>query len=583
MIAGLGFLALVIGLRYLVLPHIDEYREPIAEAMTRAVGQRVTIGSISGSWRGYRPEMSFMDVKVLDAQGQPALALDRVASVLSWQSVLAAAWRFDSLVVDGPSLEVRRDTHGVMWIAGIAMKPREGGAGFGDWVLAQRQVLIRDATIVWLDEMRAAPALKLDKVNFRLDRDGDIHRFGLTAVPPAQVAAPLVARGEFVGDDMRALRAWNGKLYAGIDDANFALAQTWIPAPFELTSGFGSIRLWLDLEGTSVGAATADVRLVNVKTRLATDLPELTLSAIQGRLGWVHRGDRTEFSGASLGFSVVDGPQLPPMRFTYAHNTPPGGVHRSVLRLSDFDLASAAYLANYLPLDPALRARLDQTAPAGTVQNAVVSWDGAWGTGPYALKGQVSQLSVRPYGALPGFHGASAQVDANERGGTISLTVTKGGFDLPNVFAEPLPLDFLTANANWTLRQGVAEVTIKNASFTNEHLAGTASGSYSGASEGRGRADFSGAFVRADAHQIWRYLPKTLPAAQAWLKRALLAGEASDARFRLKGPLKDFPFADDKNGIFEVKTRASGVTLDFANGWPPIRGIRGDVTIRGRR
>ena len=62
LIAGLGFVALVIGLRYFVLPNIDNYREPIAQALTRATAHRVTIGSISGSWQGYRPELDLMDV-----------------------------------------------------------------------------------------------------------------------------------------------------------------------------------------------------------------------------------------------------------------------------------------------------------------------------------------------------------------------------------------------------------------------------------------------------------------------------------------------------------------------------------------
>ncbi len=582
-VLGLGFLALVIGLRYVVLPQIDDYREPIAQALSRAVGQRVTIGSVSGSWRGYWPEMSFMDVKVLDAQGQPALAFDRVSGVLSWQSVPAAQWRFDSLAVDAPTLQVRRAADGVIWIAGIAIKPGNGGGGFGDWVLAQRQILVRDAAIVWLDEQRAAPALTLHKVNFRLERDGGVHRFGLTAVPPAQVASPLAARGEFAGQDMRSLQALNGKLFVEIDSVNLALAQEWIPVPFELASGSGSLRLWMELEGARVGAATADVRLVDVKTRLAADLPELALAALQGRLGWVQRGDRTEFSGASLGIAVAGGPRLAPMRFSYAYTTPAGGPRSSILRLSDFDLGPAAYLAHYLPLEPALRARLDRIEPAGTVQDAVVSWTGDWGSGPYSVKGQFVQLSVRPDGVLPGVRGASAQVDANERGGTIALNVTQGDFELPGVFAEPLPLDFLTASAKWTVRQGFVELAIRNASFTNEHLAGTVAGSYTAASQGRGAADLSGTLVRADAQQIWRYMPKALSAPQAWLKRALLAGEASDARFRLKGALKDFPFADNKNGIFELKTRASGVILDFAEGWPPISGVQGDLTFRGRR
>jgi uncharacterized protein YhdP len=95
--------------------------------------------------------------------------------------------------------------------------------------------------------------------------------------------------------------------------------------------------------------------------------------------------------------------------------------------------------------------------------------------------------------------------------------------------------------------------------------------------------DLSGMLVRADAHQLWRYMPVSAPVTQAWIKRALLAGVSRNTRFRLKGPLKDFPFAGDRNGVFEVATKVSGVTIDYANGWPPITGIAGDIVFRGDR
>ena len=583
LIAGLGFFVLVIGLRYLVLPHINDYREPIAQTITRAVGQRVSIGSIAGSWQGYRPELNLIDVKVLAADGRPALALDRVDTVLSWLSLLSAEWRFDSLAVYGPALEVRRDASGVLWVAGIAIQPQDGaGGGFGDWLLEQRQVLVRDATITWLDDMRSAPRLQLDKVNFRLDRDGAIHRFGLTAVPPAQIASPLVARGEFLGRNVRELQSWSGKLYAEIDYADLALAQVWIPAPLELSSGLGSLRLWLELNGARLGAATADLRLVNVQTRLAADLPDLALSEVHGRLSWTQRGERTEISATSFGFTAAGGLKLEPTQFSFVKSVTAGGLRHAELHLSDLDLAPLAQLAEFLPLDVVLRGRLARTEPTGKLEDAAFSWDGDWGTGqPYVAKAQFTGMSARPDGAFPGFHGISGQFDASERGGTVSLSASGGGFELPKIIAEPVPLDFLMANAGWTFREGAVDVTVKNASFTNEHLAGSVSGSYRGAPEGRGSVDLRGMLVRADANQIWRYLPVTAPVTQAWLKRALLAGELKDTRFRLKGPLKDFPFAGDHNGVLEVVTKLSGVTLDYANGWPLLTGVNGEAIFRG--
>ena len=583
LIAGFSFFVLVLGLRYLVLPHIDDYREPIAQTITRSIGQHVTIGSITGSWEGYRPELSLMDVKVFGVDGQPVVVLNRVETVLSWLSLLSAEWRFNSLAVYGPVLEIKRDISGVLWIAGIAIKP-QGGSRFGDWLLAQRQVVVRDAAISWLDEMRAAPKLQLDKVNFRLDRDGGVHRFGLTAVPPAQIASQLLARGEFLGRDVSEVQLWNGKLYIEIGNADLALAQAWIPAPLEIASGLGSLRLWLELNGTRLGAATADLRLVNVQTRLASHLPELLLSEVHGRLGWMQRGGRTEIFATSFGFTAADGLKLASTQFRYAHSGPADGARQSELHLASLDLEPLARLAEFLPIDDELRGRLARSAPTGTVEDAHFSWDGEWNTGrPYSAKARFAAIAVRPDGLLPGFQGLSGQFDANERGGTISLRAINGGVELPHVFSEPLPLDFLTANAGWSFREGAVDVAVKNASFTNEHLAGSVSGFYRGAAEGRGSVDISGMLVRADAHQVWRYVPAAITGTQAWLKRALLAGESKDTRFRLKGPLKFFPFAGDTNGIFEVTTKASGVTLDYANGWPPITGIAGEVVFRGDR
>ena len=48
-----------------------------------------------------------------------------------------------------------------------------------DWILRQREIVIRDALIVWDDDLRNAPQLVLDRVQFRLENRFGRHRFGL--------------------------------------------------------------------------------------------------------------------------------------------------------------------------------------------------------------------------------------------------------------------------------------------------------------------------------------------------------------------------------------------------------------------
>jgi uncharacterized protein (TIGR02099 family) len=585
LLAGVAFVSLVLGLRYYVLPNIDDYRASIERAVARAAGQPVTIGSIKGNWQGYRPELHFLDVKVLDEQGQPALQLQQVDAVLAWLSLLVAEVRFESLEVQGPRLEIRRDPAGVIHVAGIAMGGSEGRGGFGDWLLAQRQVLIRDAGIFWLDELRRAPGLQLDKVNFRLDNAGSIHKFGLSGLPPAALASAINARGEFRGRTARDLQAWTGRLYVEFDQVSLPLAQAWIDTPLEISSGTGSLRVWLELAGTRVTSATAEVGLANVRARLEPGLPELALTSLAGRLGWKDDGKRREISAASLAFVTADGLRLSPMRFTFARTGEAASPdRRSELQVERLDLAPVAQLAEFLPLTQVLRDRLARSAPTGMIDRGEFAWAGAFDrTRPYMARAAFSGLSLLPDGALPGVRGLSGQIDASERGGTVALSVTEGSIELPKVFEAPVSLDVLSAGANWTFRDGQTYVTVRNATFTNEHAAGNVYGSYHTEAAGRGVVDLTGTLVRAEARHVWRYVPVRVPGIQAWLKNALLAGESRDVRLRLKGRLGDFPFEDEKKGLFEVIASVSGATLDYARGWPQLTDVTGDLMFRGRR
>ncbi len=584
--AGILFVALVMGLRYVVLPNINDYRDPIAQAISRAAGQRISIGAITGSWQGYRPELTFQDVRVFDARNEQALSLGRVEAVLSWLSLLDAEVRFDALEIIEPELEVRRDAAGVLWIAGITVERRPGGeGGFADWLLTQRQVVVRNAQIVWRDEARAAPDLTLTKVSFRLDSDGESHRFGLNATPPAEVASAIAARGELLGRSVHDLQAWRGRLYLDFDYADLAQAQTWLAVPIDVARGLGSLRVWMDLEGPQVVAATADLGLANVQARLAPDLPELALANLRGRLAWNSRGGRTQITAQSLGFTTAEGLTLAPMEFSFTRSATGEGGHRSELRLERLDLAPVVELAEYLPLDAALRGRLARSSPSGMVDEAQFSWDGEWNPGrPYRAHARFSGLALKPDGVFPGFRGMGGKLDANEGGGAVSLSARDAQVVLPRVFSEEITLDFLTAEADWKFQEGQTLVNLKNVAFTNEHLAGNVYGWYRSDPEGGpGNADLAGTMVRADARQVWRYIPVIAPGTQAWLKRALLAGESRDVRFRLKGPLRDFPFDDEKTGLFEVRTQVTGVTLDYANGWPPLTNAVAEVVFRGRR
>ena len=130
--AFFAFAALVLALRFWVLPDIERYRDDIVEAMSRSIGLPVKVSAIEAGWLGLRPQITLTDVRIYDAQAREALVLPSIHNVVAWRSLLARELRLHQLVIgDGLRLGVRRDSAGELYIAGLKLGRAEGGAGFG--------------------------------------------------------------------------------------------------------------------------------------------------------------------------------------------------------------------------------------------------------------------------------------------------------------------------------------------------------------------------------------------------------------------------------------------------------------------
>ena len=583
LVLGLGFAVTVVALRYLLLPAIDSYREPIVQAVSAAIGQKLSVGRIEGSWRGYRPELRLFDVEVDEPGGQVALKLERVDTVLSWVSLLAGQLNFHSLEILRPALEVRRDSLGMLWIAGDPIDTGgddTGGHGLRDWLFRQGQIIVRDAQITWIDEMRGARPLVIAHANLRIDNASDRHRFGLTGKPPVDLASAISLRGDFVGDDARDPFAWRGRLYGDFEYANLATAATWIALPISVDSGLGALRLWIDVADRQVVSASADFDMVNVRAQLSPDLEWLDVASVSGDLGWRHDAAGARVSGHALAFQIRDGQSLPPFDFELRRGN--GEPARYTLSLTSLELGPFGRLAKNLPIGPVLQARIAAFQPGGRLTQARIAWRGEDGEASLeSAQLAFNALALRPVGHLPGVRGFSGSVSAGAAGGTVSLKGQKGFIELPEVFDSPVPLDFLAAEADWTVEGEQVALVVRSASFTNAHAAGSVYGTYQSASDGPGSVDLRATLVRGDARDVWRYVPKQVEKTRAWLQRALLAGRTTGANIALSGPLQLFPFRDGKSGRFEILAQVEGVRLDYAQGWPVLEDVAGVLSFRG--
>lgn len=600
------FAAMVIALRYLVLPAIDDYRPFIERQVSHAVGAEVRIGDIDANWMGLHPRLVLSRVDMLDAEGRVALSLPRVAALFSWRSVLVLEPRLRQLQLEAPEVEVRRDTSGRLWAAGLSFDPRaEDDSDAARWLLAQGEISVRGAVVRWVDELRQAPPLELRDLTLTIQNAGRRHRAALRALPPPELASGIDLRTDFThrlldfkGDDAR---WWQGTLYGDFDYVNLAGWRPWVELPVHLGHGAGALRAWLDFREGGFRRALADVEMHDVELSLAPDLVPLAVEEMSGRVR-AERGARGHtLTVEQMRVVTHDGLTMAPTMlgesWTEADRDGPA---RGSFEVRGLDLSALTRLAPGLPLPAPARKALVDAAPTGSLDSLEVDWEGSLqAPGNPRVEASFSNLALVAAPALtgaqadhpqrPGFTGLSGTVQLQ---GEV-LQVKAQGKDVvarfPGVFASPdVPLR--SVDADLTVQRGPGDVwtvAMNQIRFEHERTSGQVQGVWSsqGSTED-GSLELTGRLTRADVRDVHRFMPLALDEeVRTWLRLALLSGTGSDVSVRVKGDLAEFPFGNGRPGHFQVQGKVQNVTLDYASAamggdvWPRLEGVSGDFSI----
>ncbi|PWF54922.1 TIGR02099 family protein [Massilia glaciei] len=630
------FVFVFLFLRYAVLPNIDYYKPDIERAASRALGNEVSIARVYASWQGQRPNLFLGDVVLRDRQGRELLALPSISATLSWWSVAALAPRFASIELIRPELAVRRDVQGKLFVAGIALADTRGGGGGANWLLSQREIVVRQGRLRWTDELRGAPPLALENLNLALYNNWTHHRFALTAAAPAALASPLDIRADFThrfGADSADATRWKGELFVDLRGADFAVLGQYVDAPVAVSEGRGSLRAWLTLDQAKLAAFTADVGLSGVKARLGRTLAPLELARVSGRVsarehfpagqadGKPTFGARGhDISLADFGLETADGLTLRAAALSERFTAAAGGRQdRYQLSASELDLKTLARLAAQLPISASQRQALADFAPRGRLLGLDARWEGTYpalanyrvrarvdGLGIAAQPARLARPNVAPVPALPGFDNLSGSIDVGDQGGSVQLDSRKLVLQLPGWFADPaMPFDHLGLRARWSfLPQDELLVQVDAMEFAQGALRGKLSGRHQmplqRARGGTlGRIDLDASVDGFAIDSIGRYLPlQTPPRLRAWLTGALLGGTGRDVTLKLRGDLVQFPFRAPARGAgraagvrapgeFRVAGRLENASLNYTplhhgdDGksplWPLLEGIDGTI------
>lgn len=581
--AGLLLFAFIWLLRFEIMPNIGMYQARIEQSVGKMLGAQVAIRHLDAYWNGIHPGLDLQGVELRDSKGRIGLQLEAVRAELSWRSLLHLTPVLHDLRLDAPMLVLRRDSKGRLAIAGLAAQEGEADPAVADWLLLQSQVQIHHAELVWQDELRRAPPLVLAGVEFTLKNAWDTHKFSLSAEPPAALGQRLQVDGELEGESFAAPEDWTGKANVEIRQIKLEAWAPWLSYPFGFPDGQGSLHAELTL-GDYGWSINTNLAMNDVQLRLGAKLPELVLSQIVGRVGLSKQGERWRLYAKQLRVQSANTPAMPPANFTFEWQQTLEGNNKGKADVERLDVAALTHLSQFIPLDATSRRLLHDYAPRGLIEGFQAAWEGnSDSLKRYQIKTRFNRLFSQAVGIVPGIQGLSGYLEANEKGGYVTLQGKNAAIDLPAVFAESLvPLSSLDAEVHWQLDEKGLHTQFKRVRFANADASGKVDGRYDYLGKGPGTIDLQGHVQGADAKAVWRYLPLVIgEQARTWVRHALQGGRAKEADVVLRGNLDDFPFSKPDSGKFEVKVKAEDVTLEYLPGWPKLEQIHGDLRFSG--
>jgi len=369
-----------LGLRYAILPQIDQWRDAIAQQLSQALGAEVSLGSVHTEWLGLYPRLTFRTVSIVDAQRGERLNLPYLHASIAWRSLTSWRLQFSRLEIVGLDVTVRRDGAGRVSVLGqtlgqVSTPDAHTASALPSsiaWLLSQPWIDLRDVTLRWIDEARQAPPLALHRAHLRIRNHDNVHQLALALSPPTALASAMDVRIEWQDADVLAeplaLSRLQGRIYARLDALQPAAWRPWLDVPAAWQDG----QVWLQtsavLDAGNLGEVALDVRVQ------------------QGQWQW----DATEQVGVRAARLHVQGPWSPMAQWITA--------------LGD---------ASSVPQDAVLRVRLQV---AGLRANLPMYFEDALQFDTLALSGQVGARNGAPHLALDAVSAVNADMEVSWQG-----------------------------------------------------------------------------------------------------------------------------------------------------------------------
>ncbi len=579
-VAALFLAAGVFTAARLWLPELENYRQDIETAASRALQHEVTIGALHATLRGINPALRLENV-VIAGEGEHRLAIREVRiSLDTWHYLSEREIVPSGIDITGVDLSLVRSADGQFHLEHFA-----GNAAADLSILfGMSRLSLRDAGITLTDRHRGTAPQRFSRVMLSLKNTGYTHTLTGYALLQEALGKRVDIQAELYGHASH-LRDWQGRVYLKAGSVNLSALLEQYPMEGVRVGGVADVRLWADVSSTRVNVLSGEVDISDFSLahsstagshRFAADSLRGQFGVQRTAAGWkfalqqfvIRSGERsweTEHLAAAVG--QADG--------------------RTFLN-GAAALINLDGLGDLLPAIPGLNAGMRtwfaKLQPRGMIRDLQVSLERQGETTRLRrLTARFSGMSCEQSGIIPHFSGLDGEVSGTFEAGMLTLKSRNATVGDTRLFRGVLPIDTAEGHITWQQTDQRLELASEELRITNRDLEMTANFAFDLPAQGAPAINLALDLEHASLDRISYYLPaRKMPAtAVAWLDRSLRAGVIRNGTARVKGRLDQLPF-DKGEGVLEVRLPVTQARLEYHPGWSAVTDLDAQVNFTGR-
>lgn len=606
-----------LGVRFILWPQIEKSKPALERLISVRLGANVSMDDVQVSWTGIRPSFEIKGLRFTDpkaSQNPLPLMIENIKGELSWLSFYHLAPYFHDITFDRIQLHAQRDANGMILVAGIPIHGRPNDFSTENWLLAQDDIQISNATIFWEDQKSRKLKTEIHVQNFRLSNGVRQHEGELKATTPWSSNA-INIEANFVhhlGGQAGNWRDWSGSFTWDLADLNLGQLAHDIALPLQDLAGKVDTKGSLKLDAGKINNSEIYLAANELRVQLNKDEDALTFGRLETKLAQENIRGVNSITTKTLAWrnstASTEAPldNLSPITFRWKPPTDGGEIKEFGFSSSRIMMEDASLFALNLPLSKKIHQWIKAANAKGQLENVEINWSenpsalsnlpisGNWFASnklDFNVRAKLIGISFKGANpSIPSVSNLSGNISGDQKQGNFTLNSKNLGFEINDFLSSPnIALDSAKGEVSWTKQKGGWLIVANNMALSNSEIDTNFNLSYLiGGPKQADQMTLDMDFAKAKLATAHRYLPVSMDKdSRQYLSKAFESGDIQNGSLHIKGNPDDIPFPTGKVGELSLKlpfTKASfkpAPLLPARQGvWSTFNNVNGAISMK---